>query len=223
MRHPPTDWFYAPEARETRSDDSTDSKGNPSGHGSCVASKAAGAIYGVSKNSKLVIVKSSLLQGDIVYSFSKVLDDIIDRNRQRKTVVVFAATSNGNSEDWSWRRVKSSIEDLIAADAVIIVPSGNRAAFHRRAKDVFTFPAVWEAPDFPLIVAGAVENDGTESVYSQGPRHVTTWAPGKVTCAKPSSGTASDIGTSFSTGMVSVHLRKFDKRKIDEGYRSLAW
>lgn len=88
----------------------------------------------------------------------------------------------------------------------IVVPSGNQATTLGR-QDVDTLPALWESPAFPLIVVGAVDNMGTITPFSQGPTHVTTWAPGlQVQCARRY-GFRTSSGTSFSTGM--VRLRSF--------------
>lgn len=207
LEHPPTDWFYAPEAQSSQTDDSLDTKGAPNWHGSCVASKAVGARNGVSKNSKLIVIKASTMAGDLVYAFSKALDDIIANDRQKKSVVVFAAVSNSNVLAWSWSIVKASIKTLFDADATVVVPSGNFGDVPR-SKPVSHFPAVWESPSFPLIVAGAVNNEGVEWSFSQGPNHVTIWAPGEVSCAKQRSTSAFGRGTSFSTGMASTTWSK---------------
>lgn len=93
--------------------------------------------------------------------------------------------------------------------------SGNHALDN---KDVDTLPAGWADAVFPLIVAGSVNNNGILSSFSQGPSHVTTWAPGEdVQCASRRNAQRQNFqletGTSFSAGMVShrvsILLRSF--------------
>ena len=199
MEHQPSEWMFAPEVQPNEEEIQ-----NSGGHGSCVASKAVGARNGVSKRSNLVIIKASYSPGDIAYAFSAALQDIIDKDRQRRSVVVFAAQSNSNVETKAWKITKQAIKDLFAADAVVVAPSGNRGAFPR-AKKVNSFPGLWEIDDYPLIVVGAVNNEGRELVFSQGPEHVVTWAPDRVICAKGANPTASDVGTSFASGMVEIY------------------
>ena len=81
------------------------------------------------------------------------------------------------------------------------MPSGNNATTPGRA-DVDTLPAQWESPAIPLVVVGAVDNAGAIAPFSQGPTHVTVWAPGfPIQCARRY-GFHMGSGTSLSTGMV---------------------
>lgn len=63
-------------------------KTDPDGHGTCMASKATGAFYGVAKNADLVIVKySRLLIGDILTGLAMIQDDIVQNKLQGKAVI----------------------------------------------------------------------------------------------------------------------------------------
>ena len=200
MQYPPNDWYYGPRVIQSKTDDGKDS------HGSCVASKVAGALNGVSKNSHIIMLKATLVVSDIVWAFSKALDDITAQNRQKKSVVLFAATStNGDfsTDAYPWTAIKPIMQSLFDTDVAIVVPSGNSAVAPHRY-DVDTLPALWESPIFPLIVVGAVDNTGSLVRFSQGPGHVTVSAPGvDVSCAKKDNPSASGTGTSFSAAMVS--------------------
>ena len=81
------EWHYAYGASKSTTDDDL------SGHGSCVASKAAGWKTGVSKNSHLVVMKSLPTLADVNFAFAAALDDIIDKDRQGRAVVIYPATS----------------------------------------------------------------------------------------------------------------------------------
>ena len=81
------EWHYGPNVRRTESDD------DPQGHGSCVASKAAGWKTGVSKNSRLVVMKSSHSLQDITFAFFTAFEDIMAKSREKKAVVLYPRTS----------------------------------------------------------------------------------------------------------------------------------
>ena len=87
MVHPPqqTDWLFVPRAPRTYVDSDTDL-----GHGSCMASKAAGAKFGVAKSARLVIVKSDDEASEVNDAFRMALDHIKSNGREGKAVVVYA-------------------------------------------------------------------------------------------------------------------------------------
>ena len=179
---------------------------DPTSHGSCVASKAGGTVFGVSKDTPLIIVKSSTLHGDIAWAWVKVRDDI-RANPGRKAVVVFATGSvdvytPGSTVKEPWSSIRTHMADIISMDGVIVVAAGNsRRGNDRKAVDIF--PAVFESAQLPLIVAGAVDDTGRLAWFSQGPGHVSVWAPGvQIPCTRPSRQIQTGRGTSYSAGMV---------------------
>ena len=208
MPYPPKsdEWHYAYGVSKSTTDDDL------SGHGSCVASKAAGWKTGVSKNSRLVVMKSLPTIADINFAFAAALDDIIEKRRQRRAVVLYPATSIQTFSAESalprnWRSVQELMQQLFAQDVVVVTGSGNSAA---RSSAVDTVPAIWALdPGFPLIVAGAATTDWTIARFSQGAATSSeiAWAPGdSIVCANgPSSpGLAVRSGTSFAAAMVSI-------------------
>ena len=201
----PDEWHYAYGVSKSTTDD------NLGGHGSCVASKAAGWKTGVSKNSQLVMMKSLPTVADVNFAFAAALDDIMEKDRQGRAVVVYPATSietfgAGSALPRNWRSVNELIQELFAQNVVVVTAAGNNAA---RTSTLDTVPAMWALDrDFPLIVAGAVRLDGTVARFSQGAAAMAqiVWAPGdSVVCANgPSAqGLAVRSGTSFAAGMVS--------------------
>lgn len=200
----PSEWHYAYGVRHTQTDDTV------AGHGSCVASKAAGWKTGVSKNSRLVVMKSSSTIADINFAFAAAVDDIIAKNRQGRAVVVYPSTSiqtfgAGSTLPRNWQSVGELIQELFAQDVVVVTGAGNNAALF---SGVNTLPAIWGLNhNFPLLVAGAVATDGRLARFSQGGKSSLEllWAPGaNVACANgPSQGLAVRSGTSFAAGMVS--------------------
>ena len=208
MPWPPglNEWHYAYGVSRSTTDD------NLGGHGSCVASKAAGWKTGVSKNSQLVMMKSLLTAADVNFAFAAALDDIMEKGRQGRSVVVYPATSietftARSALPRNWRSVHELIQELFAQNVVLVTAAGNNVA---RTSTLDTVPAMWALEsDFPLIVAGAVRLDGTIARFSQGAAAMAkiAWAPGdSIVCANgPSAqGTAVRSGTSFAAGMVST-------------------
>ena len=204
----PNEWHYAYGVSKSNTED------NLAGHGSCVASKAAGWKTGVSKNSQLVVIKSLPTLADVNFAFAAALDDIMEKNRQGRAVVLYPATSIetfrvGSVLPRNWRSVNELIRELFAQDVVVVTGAGNNAA---RDVALDTVPAMWALDrEFPLIVAGAVRTGGSMAKFSQGAANSAqiVWAPGEsIVCANgPSSqGLAVRSGTSFAAAMVSTTL-----------------
>lgn len=193
------DWHYAPMGvQKSETDDS------PLQHGSCVASKAAGAGFGVSKESRLIILKATTTVSNLNWGLYRARDDIIAKNRQGRSVVLFAKSNSapGIPAGGEWLKMRSIMKELFDIDAVVVNSAGNKATRPGR-RQVDTVPQLWESPDFPLIVAGAVNNNGLRIQESQGPAHVTAWAPGfNVGCVRGQY--TSGTGTSTSAGAVSA-------------------
>ena len=209
----PSEWHYAYGVSTSTTDDDL------GGHGSCVASKAAGWKTGVSKNSHLVVIKSRPTVADVNFAFATALDDIMEKNRQGKAVVLFPATSKqtfgaGSVLTRNWRSVNELIKELFDQNVVVVTAAGNNA---QRSMSLDTVPAKWVLDrNFPLIVAGAVRLDGTIARFSQGAAEMAqiAWAPGDViVCANgPSaSGLVVRSGTSFAAGMVSTTFFQTEK------------
>lgn len=180
-------------------------------HGSCVASLAAGVKHGVSKESELIVLKSSQDRRDTLWAFTRARDLVAKSYPARNTSVILftAAAPLGKGNESYWIRVKELIQQLFDNDAVVVVPAGNYAFWNqtKRGKEkqqIDTIPAAWASPDFPLIVAGAVDSTRTAAKFTQGPNGVTAHAPGvDVSCAKKDSFLGRRAsGTSYSAAMV---------------------
>lgn len=214
----PAEWHYAPGVRQTQTDDSFN------GHGTCVASKAAGWRSGVSKNSQLVIMKASLTVADQHWAFAAALDDILAKGRQKRAVIVYPRASTQAADDayrggnlYMWSAIQTLIDELSReAGILVVVPAGNYAT---RSQRIDTFPGIWadsepvsQGPGLtagdvkPLVAVGAVTLTGARAPSSQGMKESQLlWAPGeKVTCAgghvSPEQVYAD--GTSFAASMV---------------------
>ena len=142
--------------------------------------------------------------GETMWAFDAIHTDIRNSPRAPAAVILFPWTTY-QADPNPWTFIKTFFQQIFDLGGTILVPSGNNALTPGR-QDVDTLPAAWESPTFPLIVVGAVDNTGNIASFSQGPTHVTVWAPGvNVQCAKRY-GFRSASGTSHSTGMVSPSI-----------------
>ena len=178
-----------------------------------MASKAAGTINGVSKKSRLVVVKSSNSLLDVEMGFGLAYDDIMVKQRARRSVIVFPKVSKAryNYGDpflpLEWRSIFSILRKTTDQRIPIVVPAGNLGSWSAR---VNTLPALWgtlKVQAIPLIIAGATTLVGDVAQFSQGHDEPdwTIWAPGvDIQCARRMSPAR---GTSCAAGLVYDSLR----------------
>ena len=155
------------------------------------------------------MVKSSQRLRDIFWAFSFTRDSFMDGDFKNRSVILFTASARQTRENLSyWIRIKSIMQDMLDAGAVIVVPSGNYAQISNRSQSIDTIPAAWATPDFPLIVVGAVNDLRHRAPFSQGPQKVTVYAPGKdVECAGSPNSLKKASGTSYAAAMVGALSR----------------
>ena len=209
FRNNPIEWHYGPDVIQTQSDDDLD------WHGSCAASKAAGVTYGVAKQVRMIVLKSSVSHADVGWAFNYVVSDMY-RHPGRRAVVMYASASETPASQirnvQPWKNMFMRMTNIFQFGGVVVVPSGNEA---RRSPGIDTLPALY-VQTLPVIVVGSVDNDGNMASFSQGEAGVSVWAPGvDVACLK-GTGSRFDSGTSFSTGMVYLHptLQKYIKSML---------
>jgi hypothetical protein len=174
------------------------------GHGTPVAAKALGRIYGVAKKATLISVKAVTTSGSVSEGLELILEDVTDIHPERadKRVVIYARhfPSEGKSPD-EWRdsnvgrQFTCLFKDLADAGVPVVVSSGNARS---RNQEIDTIPAVLEGPDVPIIVVGAASKEGRRELYSQGGDQLTVYAPGTVnTQSKEDGKDVGVLGTSF--------------------------
>ena len=158
------------------------------------------------------MIKSTLSLVDITWAFQRIVN-IAAKQKNGRIVVLLAATTKAPWRSQLFRDARFSrlflrMENLINLGAVIVVPAGN---YGERNSFADTVPAVFASPSrvpgrrsLPLIVAGAVDNTGRETSWSQITQNGMIWAPGvKVACTKRGwKFRPTDTGTTFSAGMV---------------------
>lgn len=210
----PMEWLWTPEVPRTMVDD------NARKHGSCVASKAAGTINGVSKRSRLVSVKMSNDLLTVEYAFGLAYDDIVAKGRERHAVILFPHSSVKQYEDKSfdfvpseWRGIHDIMDTMMLRGINVVVSAGNGGREH---PVINTLPALWYRSfgyggGEELIVVGATTIHGDYADFTQGPRHTyrtsrdgVVWAPGvNIRCAR-TPGLVE--GTSSAAGMVMLRV-----------------
>ncbi|KAL6718502.1 hypothetical protein ACLMJK_004594 [Lecanora helva] len=217
-------WLYTSKVKSKRKNTPTDD--NPNSHGSCVLSKAIGTKNGVyknsigirSKNSDIVVVKlddTNLGVVEPLEAFDLVYRDIVSSGGYRPPVVIFSILSTPPIVPVQHAATKVYMNKLLDIGATIVVPSGNYADKGR--PNVDSIPAIWEdAQNFPIVVVGSVDNAGAVAPFSQGPNHVTIWAPGVgIRCARRYSfyvqeGTSASGGTVAGLAAYGLALGKVD-------------
>lgn len=107
-------------------------------------------------------------------------------DRQKKSVVVMSLGSiepmDPNNLNRFFQKQRDQIKLLLDNDVPVVVASGNDALKKdgngNLRKDIDLSPGIFEGPDFPLIVIGAVDRFGKPYIASQGGDHLTISAPG---------------------------------------------
>ena len=189
---------------------------DPNYHGSCVLSKAAGNIHGVSPDtSHLVIIKTSQALADNELAFFTALEDIYRYRRESQSVILYARTSMETYQPSSplpslWGAIKDDIKELLDAGVPIVTTAGPLDG--PQQAPVNTVPALWAA-ELPLIIVGATDVSGREYKRQQnlsgaGPYDDIIYAPGEVRCAGPGDREVARRGTSSAAGMVSLRIHQ---------------
>ncbi|OHE99271.1 hypothetical protein CORC01_05312 [Colletotrichum orchidophilum] len=200
------------------------------GHGSCVASKAAGPAYGTAKDANLVSVKmpDTLAISALFTALIEISNDVFQKKLGGKAVInislLWRLPDKYSSTNTAYRLL---LVALMAEDIVIVTASGNSAIFGIDYEKAFPapvgtdhlthYPALF-GPTTDIIVVGATKNDGSRASFSQGTRNeLTVSAPGWVQCASGTSpGTRYLSGTSYAApavaGVIAVWLSQ-DKHK----------
>ena len=157
-------WNYSgPGVRPTETDD------DPNGHGSCIASKAVGLVHGVSKSSKIVMIKASLTDLDTELAFATVYDDIVGKDRQYSSVVLYARST---MESYSfqtplppfWAKIREILVLLKTQRVKVVTSSGNDGLSN---PSIDKLPALWSR-DGLVYVVGAVASHAQIEYFLNG-------------------------------------------------------
>ena len=113
--------------------------------------------------------------------------------------------------------MKKNIKVLLDNDVPVFVSAGNHAVEKDkggniiRRPNVDTTPGIFEGENYPLIVVGAVNFDGTTYFGSQAGPHVQLWAPGVDVSVQKRDDDGERItqGTSYATSLMAGMLATY--------------
>ena len=113
-------------------------RSDPSGHGTCVASKIAGYSYGVAKNANLIILRmpseeetDDVFNSGMLLAFQMMVADIVARKRagynKLPVVSISWGTANAKLSEGFKVLLFRAIRNLINQGTVLVMASGNGA------------------------------------------------------------------------------------------------
>ncbi|MCJ1424804.1 Suppressor of the cold-sensitive snRNP biogenesis mutant brr1-1 [Sticta canariensis] len=195
-----TKWLYSNRVLKSKTDEI--------GHGTCVASKVAGYIYGVAKGTSLRICKIASWIDSFLKSLLLILNDLKKRSAAGPSVA--GHTVIMISTQWYWERgpneeaaIRSLRKLITEYQAVVVMAAGNDHDGGEPLITRGTWPAAAYYEDLPIIIVGAVDLKGVIEPWSKTDASVAIYAPGSVRCASASGIGAADFeGTSFSAAEV---------------------
>lgn len=149
-----------------------------------MASKALGTYFGTGKKSIYVPVQlSGMVPSEIGQGFRVAADHIKATGRQKQAIVILSWLGGANAfETRDFNTLTKSIHALFNLGVPSIVGAGNDAKEKDRwgnfRLDVDGAPASLASEDFPLIVVGSTDEDGSISDFSQRGDKVTGYTRG---------------------------------------------
>jgi hypothetical protein len=178
-------------------------------HGTKVASKALGKLYGVAKDATVIPVKLTMEQkaSQVLLGYKAALRDIeeIEENgkTQKSIVVCSLSVGEGLTRDTALnhphgRLFQYYLERFFELGVPVVVAAGNEAD-KPGLENIAAMPMVLENAETPIIVVGAKSPDGTRAPFSRVGPQLTIYAPGNPVQAhgKIDGEELVDSGTSF--------------------------
>ncbi len=201
----PLEWIYALDVLPVDTD--------PDGHGTCIASKIAGRIYGVAKKASITLVKTRPTVGSFIDALGKIISDLqrIEESGQETrgwAVVNISggwADSSGGGDPTAMRMeeyIKSLAEDF---QAVVVVSAGRDV--DNDYGDINLWPPILSLK-YDIITVGAVQSVDSPDYgrifpWSRGGDALTVAAPGNGLCASLENQAYIWEGASFAGAVVS--------------------
>lgn len=166
-------------------DDSKNKDGVLDSHGTGVASKAAGELWGVAKKAHIISIKH---EPDVVDQLSGAFQEVendwaLNPDRIETSVIISTSSDAVKYDDKENpefdRLIKNWLKDFADLGVPVVYASGNSASddFKDRG-DIDEFPMVIKDSENQLINVGAANYDGTRVKGSQGGSKLSVYAPG---------------------------------------------
>lgn len=215
-------WIWGLGATEEPGDD------HPLRHGTCMASKIASDVVGVSSNVKLTVVKMTAQLGSFLDALGKVVAAIQTERASNPMEVCVVHISGGylpDDGDPDMKRLQDLIQELITNQAIVVTSAGFTTT-SSKSTIIDHWPAVL-AETMDIIAVGGVQTGPTDEANkiergsiipgSKGGPALTVRAPGQGYCAKGTSDAkwiytesrsliASDFPTAIVSGLVAYFL-----------------
>ncbi|KAL9068813.1 MAG: hypothetical protein Q9157_006380 [Trypethelium eluteriae] len=178
------------------------------GHGNCIASLAAGTLFGTGKRANIINVK--VINHEVRIQWHRIIQALDDvrkahkakkRNRRSPFAGSIVVLSLGSNIELGGRPLRSAIKKVRRSGIPIVVAAGND---HADAAQIFPC-------NFPeSICVSSVNHRYQRTEWSNFGKPITVAAPGlRVPCAGLRGGYTVLSGTSFSAGYVAGTISNF--------------
>lgn len=198
------EWIYALDVATQTSD------GDPDGHGTCMASKIGGPLFGVAKKSSLIIAKTTPSIGSFIDVLGRVLSAVQKRpfSGRAETVISIAGgwipPSRGDADAIA---IQTLMEELtIKCQAIVVTHAGAATGPHDSYGEIVMYPALL-AKELDIITVGSVQARDGDSYgqvfpWSLSGEALSLSAPGNGYCAGLGSEVHGAEGSSFAGAVV---------------------
>lgn len=185
-------------------------------HGTCMATKIAGSIFGVAKETSLVAVKTRSSVGSFMDALGKIVSHLHmtttsgQQSRGWTVISVGGGWRSGNAvaeaQDLIALRIENLVQTLTRDYQVVLVASAGEDPDESYG-DTRVWPGLF-ASDYDMITVGAVQSEkgddfGRRFAWSAGGDAVSVSGPGNGLCAFSDGELYSVEGASFATAVVS--------------------
>lgn len=198
------EWIYALDVATQTTD------GDPDGHGTCMASKIGGPLFGVAKRSSLIIAKATPSVGSFIDILGKVLSAVQKRpffGRAETVISIAGGWIPPSRDDADAIAIQTLMEELtIKCQAVVVTHAGAAAGPQDNYGEIVMYPALL-AKDLDIITVGSVQasqgdNYGQSFPWSLSGEALSLWAPGNGYCAGLGPEVQGAEGPSFAGAVV---------------------
>lgn len=179
------EWIYALDVATQTSD------GDPDGHGTCMASKIGGPLFGVAKRSSLIIAKATPTVGSFIDILGKVLSAVQKRpffGRAETVISIAGGWIPPSRDDADAVAIQTLMEELtIKCQAIVVTHAGAATGPQDNYGEIVMYPALL-AKDLDIITVGSVQarqgdNYGQTFPWSLSGEALSLSAPGNGYCA----------------------------------------
>lgn len=148
------EWIYALDVI-TQTTDS-----DPAGHGTCMASKIGGPIFGVAKRSSLIIAKTTPSVGSFIDILGKILSAVQKRplfGRAETVISIAGGWIPPSRDDADAIAIQTLMEELIKkCQAIVVTHAGAATSPQDNYGEIVMYPALL-AEDLDIITVGSVQ------------------------------------------------------------------